>query len=214
MESTGIHGEVQDFQGIFCRRCRHPECTHAKWSSDKFTQRVRTQEERLFNPFQVDPKLPQYAHISQTDFKDLLQEAMRLEIADRRGDWVIPEIPIVDGKPQTSLPGSVDAALKALRKSPVAEDAVPPDDEDEETPAVPNVAPAIVPPRPYPETIPVVRNTPAPRGGVMIGGGNPPPPPPSPKLVVDPWAIPPPGPRKVAPGAVIFMDADEPPKEP
>lgn len=77
----------RDFRATFCNHCRNPECALAGWSKDLFSQRVQAQEDLLFNPKRGMANRP------LTDFGDLLHKAVRLEIADRRGDWSLPEEP-------------------------------------------------------------------------------------------------------------------------
>lgn len=78
------------FKETFCKRCRNPNCQHAKWAADKFSARVHTQVDRFFNnPNLADQGVPKYAQIP--DFTNMLKEAMRLEASDRRGDWSVPD---------------------------------------------------------------------------------------------------------------------------
>lgn len=97
------------FKETFCKRCRNRDCQHAKWADDKFSARVNTQVDRFFNnPNRADQGAPQYAQIP--DFANMLREAIRLEAADRRGDWSVPEEPrerpsitVVDPNPTPDL---------------------------------------------------------------------------------------------------------------
>jgi len=66
--------DYKAFQETFCARCRNSECIHAQKANDAFTQRVKTQVDRLFNPPEVaSNKDPKYAQID--DFVDLLEYA-------------------------------------------------------------------------------------------------------------------------------------------
>lgn len=75
------------FRATFCNHCRNAQCALAGWSRDIFSQRVQQQEDLLFNPNRGQSQKP------VTDFQSLLNKAVRLEIADRRGDWSLPEEP-------------------------------------------------------------------------------------------------------------------------
>ena len=83
---TSGQSSVVEFQGLFCHACRNPTCVHHQ-AGDPFKTRVQSQHERLTRPIQADPNLPKYADIARKDFANLLQEAMRLEVSSRRGDW-------------------------------------------------------------------------------------------------------------------------------
>ena len=79
------------FKNTFCKVCRNPECSRSSTQRMAWTQRMKTQMERLFeNPKFADPNDPQYQDIRKVDFPSAVQEAMRLEITDRRGDWSVP----------------------------------------------------------------------------------------------------------------------------
>ena len=56
---------------------------------DKFGQRVHTQMNQLFNPVMVDPNNPKYSSLRER-LPSLFRQAIRLEAADRIGDWSIP----------------------------------------------------------------------------------------------------------------------------
>jgi hypothetical protein len=193
----------QAFQETFCQHCRNPQCVHAKWAQDKFGARVSKQVERVFNPVRIDPKsVPKYAILP--DFVSMVQEAMRLEIADRRGDWEIPDVPIVDGRPQVAQPSvtsAVDDAVRRLAYVKGKEDPNLPDPEQaaregfvQETQAMMQT---VVPPAPEskeesetlspvpppipPGKAPGMGNIPVPPGGIMLKVSKPSTPP------VDPW---------------------------
>ncbi len=105
----------QEFSQVFCQRCRNAECDLAGWNGDLFTKRIRSQERRLLDPAPADSRLPKYAQIVDTDFKDMFDHAMRLEIADRRGDWNIPEITVSDGRQETASRETTHAVDTAIR---------------------------------------------------------------------------------------------------
>ena len=184
--SGDLKTDPKSFQEVWCIRCSRVECNLAGFvQNDPMAIRNATWRERFFGTPEANLSLPKYAQIAQVDFPNLLQKAMKLEISARRGDWSVPEIPVLDGQvlsaPQ-DITNHVDAAARSLAGAsgrpflgmdPDDEDGDPdesPEDdeyiEDEEVPAeeplppVPVRAQAPAPPR---------RNTPDP-GDVMIGG--------------------------------------------
>jgi hypothetical protein len=223
-------GSYQDFQETFCKRCRNIQCTHAQWSKDKFGDRVIKQPDRMFHPHQADPKAPKYAHLA--DFASMMQEAIKLEIADRKGDWSVPEVPILDGRQETSklvVTNSVDEAIQKLAQAKGQEIKLPdpmvevtkefisetneqmkqyeektePESSDRNTtPASPSSTPPVI----QTPQVPFARNTEVPKEGIMIGGGSAPVKVPA----LDPWAPPPPK-GKVVPvgGKVVLGGKDE-----
>lgn len=126
----------KEFMEVMCRRCRQPECTHAGWSKDLFSLRVEHQADRLLNPVQADPRLPRYARITGVDFKDMLHQAIRLEISERRGDWTPPdEIDISDGVAELAgvkVTGSVDEAIRKMAEAQGKEPPILPDPAEAE----------------------------------------------------------------------------------
>ena len=209
MSSVGVKDTAGFIAGC-CDHCRNPQCGRAKWAGDKFGQRVSTQVDRLFHSEQADPKSSRYEHLQ--DFKDMFKEAMQLEIADRRGDWNIPEIPDFS-KPKQAQPKHM-----IWQKEPAPEpepiEILPP-------PALlvhrePEGEPATI--VEHPKAIQIkptgMVNTSVPVGGIMLGG------PPNmgnserkPGWVADPWAAPPPN-NFVKPGATIKMGGLAPEGDP
>jgi len=209
-----------EFQKQFCVYCRNPYCGHAHWAVDKFSARVATQPDRFFNPTQLDPKNPRFAHLK--DFMEMTKEVLQTHMA-KQDDWGV-EVPITDGVEKTASKGTTDAfdeAAKALARSKdkelnipepekgivedfpeISEEVVNPDevlavlDEPEPEPVEETSEQAAVqgPPR-------NLGNTENPKHGIMIGGGD------KPELLPDdPWAAPSPGKeKKVEPGAKIIM---------
>ena len=81
----------KEFEQRFCRVCKNQECARAGWGESQWVQRMSTQVDRLLdNPTFADPRDPQFNHIREHDFPDLLREAIRIEIVDQRNDWSIP----------------------------------------------------------------------------------------------------------------------------
>lgn len=206
--------DPKTFQETWCARCRRPECDLAVYAKiDPMAQRNATWRQRFFGAPQADLTIPKFAQIAQLDFPNLLQKAMKLEISERRGDWSVPEIPVLDGRivpAPLDTTSHVDAAVRKLsrRGDPFALDKPEEPESDElesgepefEEPEPPEPEPEIVPPKVLPPRPPagVVqqparRNTPDP-GEVMIGGGPAPTPTPThrgaPSAESDPWAPP------------------------
>lgn len=207
----------QEFESLFCHRCRNQECTRANWGRDEFMRRVETQADRLLHPQQGDPA--RYKNL--VDFASMFQEAMRLEVSAARGDWTVPEIPITDGKSvkaASSIDEAVVQASRALRHPRAGDQAEVPkedqrlepdelndqvDDQADDEPPVqaiehePYEPPRVAPP--LPRTAPAASNVPM-QDGVMVGGAEPPP---KVEEKADPWSVP--TTRKVKAGAVIRM---------
>jgi len=178
------------FTATFCERCRQPGCHRAKWSGDKFGARVANQVNRLFHAEQADPTSSRYEHIH--DFKSMFDEAMKLEISDRRGDWAIPQTPDFE-KPLPKhmvYPGPVDGLSESVETNPPV---VTPPGVTRAISAHANAG------------VIQVRsgNIPVPAGGIIVGGAAP-----SLKPGPDPWAVPHPIKGMVKPGATIKMGED------
>jgi len=76
---------------MFCRVCRNPECRRSSAHKGKWIERMMTQVQRLLeDPTFTDANDPRFEHIQRQDFKDMLMDAVRLEIVDRKGDWEPP----------------------------------------------------------------------------------------------------------------------------
>ena len=76
------------FKFQFCSRCGNSGCTNSASGQTHWQRRMDTQEDILLNnPSFADPNDPKFRAIRELDFPDLLRKAMRLEIADQRGDW-------------------------------------------------------------------------------------------------------------------------------
>jgi hypothetical protein len=218
--------DMAGFTAVFCDRCRQPGCERAKWAGDKFGRRVANQVDRLFHSEQADPTSSRYAHL--TDFQDMMESAMRLELADRRGDWTIPEIPDFRSKPKDQLPKHMIYGVpngteeeqetpdpaKPKKRGPWIKQKEWDEQQAAKLIEVPTTPPVII--HREPEGIPAttvvapkvgaaqvsVGNTPkAAPGGIMIGGE----PPRKPGYAADPWAVPTTNIQIVKPGATIKM---------
>lgn len=213
MESLGERNE-KPFMETFCSHCRNIECDHAGWAEDKFGRRIAKQPDRMFNPRQADPRLPKYANL--VNFVDNLREALRQEISDRRGDWTVPEVPLLDGSTDVSRLASTQALDQAARQLALGRgmELDLPDPVKAATDAFVEETKAMLPEEPEsdpvlvtPLTVPsspsaAPGNTPIPAEGIVIGGG----PAPESKQELDPWAAPKPDTAtKVEPGARIRL---------
>lgn len=110
----------RQFMQTFCYRCRNNECVNASWGGSIWQTRMSIQQDKLLNnPHFADPANPKYDHIRERDFPSLLEKAIQLEIADKRGDWEIPEVAVTDNKvirAKGATTDSVDEAIKALAR--------------------------------------------------------------------------------------------------
>jgi hypothetical protein len=104
--------EAKMFQETFCARCKNIVCRHAKGLNDSFTNRVNTQVDRFFNPTTASPSQFQIA-----DFRDMVREALRLEISDSKQDWEIPVTDGVDKNVKPSIANSIGDSAKTLAES-------------------------------------------------------------------------------------------------
>lgn len=223
----------QEFQEMFCQRCKNPECYRAAWGDSLFSQRVATQADRLLhNPRFADPNDSKYDNIRALHFKDMIEQAMRLEIADRRGDWQVPEINITDGRQQVAPLDTTRVVDDAVRRLATAQGKKPPALADPllDSPDVPvsqgEPLPTPLPPAAQSPPRPMTPiNTPVSAGGIMVGSASPyrmqvePEPSRIPgrevaaEVQADPWAAPDRPPDQVVdPGATIrlaFAKADE-----
>jgi len=202
----------QEFNQIFCVRCRNPECSRAGYAGSLWTNRITTQVERLLeNPLFADLSMPKYAKVNALDFPDALRQALRIEVANKRKDW---ELPPEDLTPEqamrelAALPDKQEPATRAASLSvTMQEDTVEAPDEPA---AVPEVSRTPAPQATVLATLPARTNTAFPVGGIMLDGSRPtntatPRPPEPPKVIVDPWAVPAPVENVVPVGAKIRL---------
>jgi hypothetical protein len=200
---------IDEFTAHWCSRCKQPNCSRSAFGTPLMEQRVKNQERRLLHPQQVDHTLAKYAQIVGVGFKDMLHRAVQLEVSDQKGDWEIPEIPVLDGQVHVSPADAVDAAVRAMgRKVTPSSEPEPepaPSAEREEEPTPVEVETPVEPPPRKPETPirPTAMNTATPQGVVI---GDEPVPEQKPRAAVDTWEIPE-GPiaKKAKVGATIKM---------
>ena len=219
--------DYRAFQETFCVRCRNTTCEHALGHKDKFALRTSQQVQRMLHADQANPKQPKYAHLE--DFEDRFRQAMQKEIVDKKGDWAVPEVPILDGCQQEApshTTSAVDRAVQSLAGTRGHEVVLPEPDrdsdefirgareymDDEEPPfdvrtedvaesAGGEVVEPPGPPKPAP-TVPRIGNTPVPRGGIIVGKG----PTPSRVRLPDSWTPPKSPGTVVKPGGTYQFD--------
>lgn len=209
MSSTGLESgaqSVEEFSIAFCRRCWHIQCVRAEQADLPWEDRMATQVYRLLDhPNFAALNDPRFSDLRKISFKDMYQNAMRIEIANRRGDWEVPVLPgeelkVLASKEATDHVEEALLALERARSKPTApitaEEPIPepkPAPEPELTPE-PEVRPEVRPERHRGQGQQV--NTDFPVGGAMVGGDPVPPSSLVPrdgfsKEAVDPWAPPP-----------------------
>jgi len=209
------------FQKFFCKDCRNSECRHAEGRNDLFSRRVAAQPDRLLNPLQLDPS--QIKNFMVVDFEDNRRQALRIEIANKRGDWEVPgEIEIRDGVEELAklnVTTSVDGASQRLAElkgkrlnlpdpqqranedfAIETEALMPPIEEipEEEVRVAPDKET-----KTKPFEHPTLGNTPFPSQGIIIGDG----PLPTPEKKLDAWE--PDLAKKVQPGATITLGVED-----
>jgi hypothetical protein len=80
----------ESFTSAFCNRCMNLECSRSAAQGTRWQRRVATQEDRLLNhPQFADPNDPRWRGVQQ-EFKNLLRQAISIEISTRQGDWSVP----------------------------------------------------------------------------------------------------------------------------
>lgn len=207
-ECNDHHLPIQDFIGAFCQRCKNPECDRAAWGDSLFADRVNTQADRLLHrPLFAAPDDPAFASIRAMHFQDMLEQAMQLEIADRRMDWQIPEIHVTDGRQVVATPDTTKIVDDAVRRLATAQGRTPPAYPDLPEPEmervdqdIPDLTPMFVDTSPSVQTPRLPMNTSFPAEGVMVGSDAPPrmqveanpskiPGREATAPVVDPWAV-------------------------
>lgn len=219
MASTGLPQDTQsaeDFARFFCKLCWNTDCPRAEQVDLPWERRMATQVERLLtHPNFAAENDPRFENIRRIPFKDMFRDAVRLEIANQRGDWQVPVLPGDPGEELETLAppqhtDHVDQAAKALAQALGKEEPTIP--EATEKPEAP------VPPKEIPVPSHFVRkenrsqqaNTDFPLEGVMVGGD--PIPEQAPKTPeVDPWAVPVQKGEKVSVGGTVKMGS--PPKD-
>ena len=76
----------EQFKQMFCGVCMNVGCRNSRGAGSKWSQRMMTQEDRLLNNPEFAPD--RTAEImGLPDFKNLIQDALKIEISTQRGDW-------------------------------------------------------------------------------------------------------------------------------
>lgn len=201
--------DEKTFREVFCAHCRNPECVLAGWGFDKFGERISTQADRLLHPKRMDPK--HYPHLA--NFRDMLERAIQLNLAEQKGDWSVPEIPILDGKNENAsvdTTTAVDGAARTLAESRGKEFNPPvstPKEVPEQSPDEQEMQRHDPPEQNKPKekasgkSSPLGPNTVTPEGGIMVGDDDTPASPTKP----DPWTVSPVSGKVVKPGTRIRL---------
>lgn len=179
----------KEFEQRFCRVCKNQECARAGWGESQWVQRMNTQVDRLLeNPQFADPRDPQYQHIREHDFPDLLREAIRVEIIEQKGDWSIPdEVDVMTsvGAKGVQVPSELNPSSTAQSENDG--DILNPEEPTPSPTSEPNLPPKMVSEsltseQANPESkinteekkgVSLYSNTPYPKEGLMIDGTRP-----------------------------------------
>lgn len=76
----------EQFKQMFCNVCLNPGCRNSRGAGSKWNQRMLTQEDRLLNNPAFAPDMTAEI-MGLPDFQNMIQDALRIEISTRRGDW-------------------------------------------------------------------------------------------------------------------------------
>ena len=76
----------EQFTQMFCGVCMNVGCRNSKGAGTKWNQRMLTQEDRLLNNPAFAPEMTAEI-MGLPDFKNMIQDALRVEISTKRGDW-------------------------------------------------------------------------------------------------------------------------------
>jgi hypothetical protein len=161
------------FIDTFCKRCRNRTCVRAQWAGDKFSSRVITQPDRFFHPNLADPNSSRYASLQ--NFVDVAHAVERIEAADKRGDWVVPDLSPealvnMEAPPTIILPPAKHVDLPLYPNTPVPPGGIMIDGS--QPPSMPPVAPPAPPdwatPQPKIAGVQVVQ----PGAKIRLGGGD------------------------------------------
>lgn len=115
--SGDLKTDAKTFQQTWCARCSQPDCDLAKFAkTDLMAIRNATWRERYFGTNRADLGIPKFARINKLDFPNLLNKAIKLEISERRGDWSVPDVPVLDGVLRQAGHDQGDAVNEAVRR--------------------------------------------------------------------------------------------------
>jgi hypothetical protein len=79
MSSVNFKLPQVDFENAFCQMCTSSDCGRAGKTVSKFESRVSTQKDKLFNATRALPDDPTYDRVRESQFHNLVREAVRLE---------------------------------------------------------------------------------------------------------------------------------------
>lgn len=80
----------KDFRDEFCARCSNVTCHRSKINNTDWRARMDEQVDRLLlHPRFGDENDPRFRGLHEMQFDNLIQKAMKLEIAAQRGDWEV-----------------------------------------------------------------------------------------------------------------------------
>ena len=108
------------FMHKHCRVCKNADCIRAKGAVSPWQTRMAEQVDYLINePHFSDMSSEDHRAIAEMGFESIRAKMERLEIAEQRQDWEIPEGP-TDGFDKVASPDTTDQfddAVKALAKA-------------------------------------------------------------------------------------------------
>lgn len=82
---------VEQFKQAFCSRCSNLSCENSRGSDTRWNRRMSTQEEVLLrNPRFASLMDPSVKGFREMDFKNMLQDALAIEVSTKKGDWSVP----------------------------------------------------------------------------------------------------------------------------
>lgn len=195
MDSLPKSLALDEFQAAYCSVCINPDCHRSRWADSRWLTRMAMQEQALNNPIFGDPNDPRFADIITTHFEPVDEDTL-----DYYGGWVeVREdgsvVRYAEPPTEETSADKLDTALESLKKGadpdPVGD--VPEDKDDEDPDPEDNSEEGSETEDSSPKPKPLkTRNTPAPKGGIIL----------KPNLKIekpqsallhkprDPWAVP------------------------
>lgn len=76
----------EQFTQMFCSVCMNVGCRNSKGAGTRWNKRMMTQEDRLLNNPDFAPENTAMV-MGLPDFKNMIQDALRIEISTQRNDW-------------------------------------------------------------------------------------------------------------------------------
>jgi hypothetical protein len=120
----------EQFKNEFCSACMNVGCRNSRGAGTKWNQRIISQEDRLLNNPQFAPEDAAIT-LGLPDFKNMIQEALRVEISTQRNDWE----PVSDADVGRAAAEMLGIVQPSVAKPKGFEPEVPPEEppEPEET---------------------------------------------------------------------------------